>query len=220
MQFRIPINEGDDYPKTCRFKGKSFAVDHALPFATPVSTRARPPHEQTVHEHWKKSTRLAPQDKKLKGHAICIAKTENCPRSLQRVIRLRESSYQSNAARLSIYTEQAKMPWCFFIGLVDESDALDTLSKCGIAYLENKDEVDFALENRDKDSVLLGESYCETAAIHIIKACCNDEQTLQIGFFHEGKYGWTVSTSELVLVPWVTPSVKLLQSMENQSLAK
>ena len=101
LQFRIPISEEDDYPRNCLIQGRSIAIDHALPFAPPVNTRARPPHEQTVHEHWKKSARLAPHDKK--GQANCIAKTENCFRSLQRVIRLRESSHQTNTVRLSVY---------------------------------------------------------------------------------------------------------------------
>ena len=182
LQFRIPTSEEDDFPKNCCFKGKSCAIDHAFPFATPVSTRARPPHEQTVHEHWKKTARLAP-----------------------RVIKKRESSYQTNTNCLSVFTEQPKMPWCFFTGCVNDDDALDCFYKYGIVYLENKNEVELALENQDKDSVLLGETYCETTAIHIIRVCCNDEQPLQIGLFHEGKYGWTVSTSELVQCHAYTP---------------
>ena len=106
LQFRIPIENEDEYPKNCCYKGKSFSVDHALPYATPVGTRARPPHEQSVHEHWKKVARLAPQEKK--GHANCIAKSENCPWSLQRVMKLRESSYHDNTLSLSVYTEQTK----------------------------------------------------------------------------------------------------------------
>ena len=152
LQFRIPIGKEEEYPKSCSYKGKSFSVDHALPYATPVGTRARPPHEQSVHEHWKKAARLAPQEKK--GHANCIAKTENCPRSLQRVMKLRESTYQTNAHCFSVYTEQTKMPWCFFTGIVDDHDALECLSQYGIMYLENKDEILNSLNSQDKDSLV------------------------------------------------------------------
>ena len=95
LQFRVPVEDEMNYPKVCKHRGKSFAVDHALPYATPIGMRARPPHEQSVHEHWKKAARLAPIDKKC--HANSIAKSENCPRSLQRVMILRESSVQDHS---------------------------------------------------------------------------------------------------------------------------
>ena len=209
LQFRIPNNEEDDYPKNCQYKGKSFSVDHALPFAAPVSTRARPPHEQTVHEHWKKAARLAPHDKK--GHANCIAKTENCSRSLQRVTKLRESSYHADSKCLSVHTEQTKMPWCFFTGIVNDHDAIDCFSRYGVGYLENKEEVELALENQGQDSTH-GGGTCETMAIHIVRVSCNDDHPVQIGLFHEGKYGWTISTSELVQCHAYTPCTLVIMT--------
>ncbi len=112
LQFRVPIEDEANYTKVFKYKGKSFSVDHALPYATPIGMRARPPHEETVHEHWKKAARLAPQEPM--SHANCIAKAENCPRSLQRVMKLRESSIKECASTVSIYAEQTKNALVFF----------------------------------------------------------------------------------------------------------
>ena len=140
LQFRVPIEDDMNYPKVCKHRGKSFAVDHALSYATPIGMRACPPHEQSVHEHWKKAARLAPIDKKC--HANSIAKSENCPRSLQRVNLLRESSVQHEGATFAIYTEQTKMPWCFFTGSVSEQVAIDCFCQYGIRHLENKEDIE------------------------------------------------------------------------------
>ena len=143
LQFCVPIEDEANYPKVFKYKGKSFSVDHALPYATPIGMRARPPHEQTVHEHGKKAARLAPQEKR--SHANCIAKAENCPRSLQRVMRLRESSIKECVTTVSVYTEQTKMPWCFFTSSVSQQTAIDCFCKYGISYLENKEDIQFLL---------------------------------------------------------------------------
>ena len=170
-----------------------------------------------MHEHWKKAARLAPQEKR--GHANCIAKSENCPRSLQRVMKLRESSYHGNTPALSVYTEQTKMPWCFLTGIVDDNDALDCFCQYGISYLEDSDEILNTLSGQKGNSLIRDETYSETIAIHIVKVCCSDDHPVQIGLFHEGKYGWTISTSELVQCYAYTPCTLIVMTPPGRRLS-
>ena len=210
LQFRVPIEDEINYPKVCRHRGKSFSIDHALPYATPIGMRARPPHEQSVHERWKKAARLAPQEKRC--HANCIAKSENCPRSLQRVMKLRESSVQDQVATFAVYTEQTKMPWCFFNGSVSEQIAIDCFCKYGISYLENKDDIEMLLTSGEDASSAQGRSSIDSPTVHIIQICCKDDQPLLMGLFYEGKYGWTISTAELVQCHAYTPCTLVIMT--------
>ena len=203
LQFRVPIEDEVNYPKVFKYKGKTFSVDHALPYATPIGMRARPPQEETVHEHWKKAARLAPQEKT--SHANCIAKAENCPRSLQRVMRLKESSVKEVASTVFVYAEQTKMPWCFFTNVVSQQTAIDYYCKRCISHLENKEEIETLLTSCNN-----GEHHKElrsddSATVHVMQVCCKDDQPLRLGLFYEGKYGWTVSTAELVQCHAYTP---------------
>ena len=203
LQFRVPIEDEANYPKVFKYKGKTFSVDHALPYATPIGMRARPPQEETVHEHWKKAARLAPQEKT--SHANCIAKAENCPRSLQRVMRLKESSVKEVASTVFVYVEQTKMPWCFFANVVSQQTAIDYYCKRGISHLENKEEIEALLTSNSN-----GEHHKElrsddSVTVHVMQICCKDDQPLRMGLFYEGKYGWTVSTAELVQCHAYTP---------------
>ena len=208
LQFRVPIEDEANYPKVFKYKGKTFSVDHALPYATPFGMRARPPQEETVHEHWKKAARLAPQEKT--SHANCIAKAENCPRSLQRVMRLRESSIKDSASTISMYVEQTKLPWCFFTSSVSQQTAIDCYCKCGIGHLEDKEDIEALLMTHDNAKHLQKGYSDDSATVHVIQICCKDDQPLRIGLFYEGKYGWTVSTAELVQCHAYTPCMLVI----------
>ena len=208
LQFRVPIEDEANYPKVFKYKGKTFSVDHALPYATHFGMRARPPQEETVHEHWKKAARLAPQEKI--SHANCIAKAENCPRSLQRVMRLRESSIKDSASTISMYVEQTKLPWCFFTSCVSQQTAIDCFCKCGIDHLEDKEDIEAVLTASDGAGNFPRGYSDDSATVHVIRICCKDDQPVRIGLFYEGKYGWTVSTAELVQCHAYTPCMLVI----------
>ena len=55
LQFRISAATPDSFPNHYSFNGVNFRIDHALPYATPISSGVRPPTAQSVHEHWKLS---------------------------------------------------------------------------------------------------------------------------------------------------------------------
>ena len=208
LQFRVPIDDESNYPKVFRYKDEVFTVERALPYATPISMKARPPQEESVHDHWKKAARLAPQEKASRFN--CVAKTENCPSSLQRVMQLRESAVKEAASTFFMYAEQTKMPWCFFTGSVSQQTALDCYSKFGIRHLENKEDVEAALEAQtDQKPSTLGDLN-STSTVHVVQMCCCDDQPVRIGLFCEGKYGWTVSTAELIQCHAYTPCILVM----------
>ena len=205
LQFRVPIEDESSYPKVFKYKNKTFSVDHALPYATPIGMRARPPQEESVHDHWKKAARLAPQEKI--SHVNCVAKTENCPKSLQRVMSLRESSVKASSYTVFMYVEQTKMPWCFFTGSVSQQTALDCFSKHGIHHLESKEEIEAVIDSHSDKKQCLNRDVEGSATVHIVKVQCDDDQPVRMGLFCEGKYGWTVSTAELVQCHAYTPCI-------------
>ena len=170
--------------------------------------KARPPQEESVHDHWKKAARLAPQEKISRFN--CVAKTENCPRSLQRVMQLRESAVKEAASTFFMYAEQTKMPWCFFTGSVSQQTALDCYSKFGICHLENKEEVEAALEAQTDQKPSPLSDLNGTSTVHVVQMCCCDDQPVRIGLFCEGKYGWTVSTAELIQCHAYTPCILVM----------
>ena len=50
----------------------------------------------------------------------------------------------------------------------------------------------------------------DSATVHVIRICCKDDQPVRIGLFYEGKYGWTVSTAELVQCHAYTPCMLVI----------
>ena len=48
--------------------------------------------------------------------------------------------------------------------------------------------------------------------VHVIQVCCQDDQPLLIGLFYEGKYGWTISTAELLQCHAYTPCILVIMT--------
>ena len=112
LQFRISAATPDYFPNHYSINGVNFRIDHALPYATPISSGVRPPSPQSVHEHWKLSVQRTSNDRKR--HANAIEKVENCPGSIQRFLKLREVSFQEDNHVSSAFFEKGHVPLCFF----------------------------------------------------------------------------------------------------------
>ena len=125
-------------------------------------------------------------------------------------MRLRESSIKESASTVFMYVEQTKMPWCFFTNSVSQQTAIDCYCKCGIGHLENKEEIEALLTSYDNEKHLQGGYSDDSATVHMMQICCKDDQPLRIGLFYEGKYGWTVSTAELVQCHAYTPCILVI----------
>ena len=193
LQFRISAATPDSFPNHYSFNGVNFRIDHALPYATPISSGVRPPTAQSVHEHWKLSVQRTSNDRK--GHANTIEKVENCPGSLLRCLRLREVSLQDGSCHYSACFEKGHVPLCFFRKEVPADVAVDHFSHWCRSFKALDDHTLVALDGLSSGSngTYLGDD-CQRLCI--ATAHCLTEQSLKIGLFVKGTYGWIVSTSE------------------------
>ena len=195
LQFHIPIGDEHLYPQEVHIQGKSIKIEHALPYATPFTTRARPPYEESVHEHWKNSAKFGVDEKK--GRVNCVTKTEGSSGSFQRQLKLLESSMVSGSKRVVTLAEHSEMPWIFFNGHVDSEDALAFFQKY-LNKMKNYSDIVSEIENSTNKSAPSVKDAAEMLCLQVLRINCSDEQPVRIGFFHQGKKGWNVCTSELL----------------------
>lgn len=181
------------FPNHYTWNDITFRIDHALPYAMPISAGVRPPTAQSVHEHWKLSVKKTSNDRK--GHANTVEKVENCPGSQMRCLKLREVVAQEDSGKYSACFEKGHLPLCFFRKEAPTDVAVEhfanwcrsfnALDKHTLAAVE-------AIDSNSNETDLCDDCLrlC-VATVH-----CLTEQSLKVGFFFKGRYGWTISTSE------------------------
>ena len=193
LQFRISTAIPGSFPNHHTVNGVNFRIDHALPYAMPISSGVRPPTAQSVHEHWKSSVKRTSNDRK--GHANAVEKVENCSGSMLRCLRLRELVAQDDHGKYSACFEKGHVPLCFFRKEVPVDVALEFFTYWCRSFSAMEDHKLCALDELSTSSK---DSYpsddCQRLCIATVH--CLSEQSLKVGFFFKGKYGWTVSTSE------------------------
>ena len=206
LQFRVPSLGSDSFPKNGAIGDKSFRINHVLAYANPISSGMRPPIEQTVHEHWKTSVNQTVTQRK--GHFNTIEKTENSPGSMQRFLKLRQISVGQKHTETCAYFEHGLVPLCFFTREVSMQSAVDKF-------------IHVCKSTRSFDSTLLAtiETHLADLAakndidteyrLCVATVNCEDKQSLKLGRFVKGKYGWTVSTSERLQCYAYTPCTLL-----------
>ena len=89
------------------------------------------------------------------------------------------------------------MPWIFFNSQVESEHALAFFQK----YLNKmKNNVDMVseIESSIGKSAPSAKESAERLCLQVLRINCSDEQPVRIGFFHQGKKGWNVCTSELL----------------------
>ena len=193
LQFRISAATPDSFPNHYSVNGVNFRIDHALPYAMPISSGVRPPAAQSVHEHWKLSVKRTSNDRK--GHANAVEKVENCSGSLLRCLRLREVVAQDDDCKYSACFEKGHVPLCFFRKEVPIDVALEHFSYWCRSFNALEDHTLGALDElcSSSNDTYLGDD-CQRLCIATVH--CLTEQSLKVGLFISGKYGWIVSTSE------------------------
>ena len=204
LQFRVPIEDEANYPKVFKYKGKTCS-SLCYSFWYEGST----PTRETVHEHWKKAARRDLHHKKKFRMQIGLQKLK-IAQGLCRGMRLRESSIKDSSSTVSMYVEQTKLPWCFFTSCVSQQTAIDCFCKCGIDHLEEKEDIETMLTVNNGAGNHPKEYSNDSATVHVIRICCKDDQPVRIGLFYDGKYGWTVSTAELVQCHAYTPCMLVI----------
>ena len=193
LQFRISAATPGSFPNHYTVNGVNFRIDHALPYAMPISSGVRPPTAQSVHEHWKSSVKRTSNDRK--GHANAVEKVENCSGSMLRCLRLREVVAQDDDGKYSACFEKGHVPLCFFRKEVPVDVALEYFSYWCRSFSAMEDHMLCALDElcTSSQDIYLGDD-CQRLCIATVR--CLSEQSLKVGLFFKGKYGWTVSTSE------------------------
>ena len=193
LQFRISAAPPDSFPNHYSVNGVNFRIDHALPYAMPISSGVRPPAAQSVHEHWKLSVKRTSNDRK--GDANAVEKVENCSGSLLRCLRLREVVAQDDDCKYSACFEKGHVPLCFFRKEVPIDVALEHFSYWCRSFNALEDHTLGALDElcSSSNDTYLGDD-CQRLCIATVH--CLSEQSLKVGLFIKGKYGWIVSTSE------------------------
>ena len=193
LQFRISTAIPGSFPNHYTVNGVNFRIDHALPYAMPISSGVRPPTAQSVHDHWKSSVKRTSNDRK--GHANAVEKVENCSGSMLRCLRLREVVAQEYHGKFSACFEKGHVPLCFFRKEVPVDVALEHFTYWCRSFSAMEDHLLCALDELSTSSQ---DSYssddCQRLCIATVR--CLSEQSLKVGLFFKGKYGWTVSTSE------------------------
>ena len=186
LQFRISAATPDSFPNHYSVNGVNFRIDHALPYAMPISSGVRPPTAQSVHEHWTLSVKRTSNDRK--GHANAVEKVENCPGSLLRCLRLREVVAQDDNCKYSACFEKGHVPLCFFRKEVPTDVAIEHFSFWCRSFNALEDHTLAALDELSSGS---NDTYldddCQRLCIATVH--CLTEQSLKVGLFIKGKYG-------------------------------
>ena len=139
-------------------------------------------------------------------HARDIPK--QLPSKKKRFYRLRELSLSKVGYDISAYFEAGPMPFCFFPKEIPGQVALESFIEWCRALHALDDELvdafDKQLHYQDKNQDGTREVEDATRLCFATVVCQND-QSLKIGMFVKGRYGWTVSTAERLQCYAYTP---------------
>ena len=125
MQFHIPTKSENALPTKITLEEEAILVEHARPYAYLQTGAIRPPVEETMHEHWKNSARLAPSERRDRSNFI--AHVENNFASLQRISLLHEFPVIHQGVRYVGMYEASQFPILFINGEVTVDRSIRTL---------------------------------------------------------------------------------------------
>jgi len=118
-----------------------------------------------------------------------------CPGSYQRLLQLREVSFRDDDHVSSGFFEKSQVPLCFFRKEVSVDLAVEKFTYW-CKSLKALDENILAVLERYSFDDNGAESWEDHMRLCIATVHCRGEQSLKLGMFVKGRYGWTVSTSE------------------------
>ena len=196
LPFQIPYCNIGFYPKVYNIGDQSMLVEHALPFASQMHNRRRPPKEETMHEHWKKAVNLSPE--KRKDRSNHLAHSENNLASLQRANSLIEVAFVSKNQKYIGTFERSSFPFLFVNGLADVQD--------GLSMYVNTLRVDCPLRevietSIDKYNGTTGPNLShskEHNVLYGLKVLSTSQQPLKVGYIMPNRTGFIVSGTELL----------------------
>ena len=197
LQFQIPYCNIGSYPKTYSIGDQSILVEHALPFASQMHNRRRPPKEETMHEHWKKAANLSPEKKKDRSNHL--AHSENNLASLQRANSLIEMAFISSKQKYIGTFERSLFPLLFVNGLADVQDCLNTYVNTLKVDCHLREVIGTSIDNYNS---AIGPNLShskEHSVLYGLKVFGTCQQPLKVGYVMPNRNGFIVSGTELLV---------------------
>ncbi len=118
-QCLVPQSFELDFPCQCTVEEVTFTIDHALPYALPLSVPSRPPAEESRHDHWNKAAFYKQSGKKCRRNQI-VAK-RGCPGSMNRAHCLQEGVIMIGHRKIHTSFECPNFPLLFIAGEVPDT---------------------------------------------------------------------------------------------------
>ena len=196
LQFQIPYCNIGLYPKTYNIGDQSMLVEHALPFASQMHNRRRPPREETMHEHWKKAVNLSPEKKKDRSNHL--AHSENNLASLQRANSLIEIAFISKKQKYIGTFERSLFPLLFVNGLADVHDCLNMYVNTLKVDCPLRERIETSIDNYNSATGPNLSHSKEHSVLYGLKVFGTSQQPLKVGYIMPNRNGFIVSGTELL----------------------
>ena len=205
LQFQIPYCNIGLYPKTYNIGDHSMLVEHALPFASQMHNRRRPPREERMHEHWKKAVNLSPEKKKDRSNHL--AHSENNFASIQRANSLIEIAFISKKQKYIGTFERSLFPLLFVNGLADLQDCLNTYVNTLKVDCPLRERIETSIDNYNSATGPNLSHSKEHSVLYGLKVFGTSQQPLKIGYIMPNRNGFIVSCTELLVCHAFTESL-------------
>ena len=196
LQFQVPYRNIGLYPKTYNIGDQSMLVEHALPFASQMHNRRRPPKEETMHEHWKKAVNLSPEKKKDRSNHL--AHSENNLASLQRANSLIEIAFVSKKQKYIGTFERSLFPFLFVNGLADVQDCLNMYVNTLKFDCPLREIIETSIDNYNSATGPNLSHSKEHNVLYGLKVISTSQQPLKVGYIMPNRNGFIVSGTELL----------------------
>ena len=196
MQFHIPAKSERVLPTKLTVEEEAILVEHARPFSFLQTGSIRPPAEETMHEHWKNASRLAPSDRKDRSNFI--AHVENNFASLQRISLLQEFPISHQGVSYIGTCEMSQFPILFINGDVTVDKCMCTLIENSGSFPDLQNELQGAYDSYVQDPPIPNDFRCQTPVAYVLSVCSTDLTPVNIGKIVKGSRGLFVSSTELL----------------------
>ena len=191
LQFQIPHNKVGLHPKVSSIGDQSVLIEHALPFASQMHNRRRPPREETMREPWKKAVNFSPE--KRRDRSNHIAHSENNLASLQRASSLIEVAFVSKKQKFVGTCERSSFPLLFVNGLADVQDCLAMYVKTLRTDCPFREAIESSIDRRNC-ATGPNLSHCrEHNMLYGLKINCTSLHPLNVGYIMPNRTGFFVS---------------------------
>ena len=196
MQFHIPAKSERVLPTKLTVEEEAILVEHARPYAFLQTGSIRPPAEETMHEHWKNASKLAPSDRKDRSNFI--AHVENNFASLQRISLLQEFPISHQGVSYIGTCEMSQFPILFINGDVTVDKCMCTLIENSGSFPDLQNELQGAYDSYVQDPPIPNDFRCQTPVAYVLSVCSTDLTPVNIGKIVKGSRGLFVSSTELL----------------------